>query len=355
MIGARLKQARIAAGLSLRQLAEKTDKYVSAQAIHKYELGKATPGSDVLLRLAKALCVRVEFFFRPASIEVKLGEPAFRKRSSASAKHLQAIRAKQKDWVEKYLEVESLFAANRFKVDFPNVRARHIRKLEDVELFARALRRVWKLGVDPIDNLTEVLEDRGVKVVMLEGQRDFDGLSCWANDKIAVIVVNKDKPTDRLRMSMAHELGHLLMDLSRNIDPEKAVRRFAGAFLVPEEAVRLELGSHRHKLNLYELQTLRHKYGMSVQAWIYRAGDLGIVSQSYVSSVFRAFHSSGIEKRELGKPLPTEKPMRFERLLIQAVDEELTSPARAAELLDVSLNEFRKRIRVEFSEAKIHS
>lgn len=349
MIGIRIKQARLAAGFSLRELADKTDNYISAQVIHKYELGKSMPGSDVLLKLAKALGVKMEYFFRPLAQNVSLSVPAYRKRANASAKHLQSVQAQAKDWVERYLEVESLFSANRvLKVSLPKEQDRSIRKMEDVEHLTKELRIDWKLGIDPIDHVTEVLEDRGVKVVMLEGDDDFDGLSCWANDDIPVIVVKKNQASDRLRFSIAHELGHLLMKVSSSVDPEKAADRFAGSFLVPEEAVRLELGELRNKLSSFELKSLREKYGMSIQAWIYRAKDVGVIADSYAVSVFKLLRKLGIHTREIGEQLPSEQPKRYKRLVIQAVEEGLLSPVRAAELLRISLNEFRNNIKGGF-------
>ena len=137
MIGDRIKQARISAGLSLRGLADISENYVSAQVIHKYELGKSTPGSDVLIELAKALGVKVEYFFRPDSVQVTLGEPAYRKRRAASSKNLQAMRAKAKEWVEKYLEVESLFPDSRFaQIRLPREEDRRIGAMGEVETLA---------------------------------------------------------------------------------------------------------------------------------------------------------------------------------------------------------------------------
>ena len=160
MVGQRIKQARIAAGLSLRQLADETDNYVSAQVIHKYELGKSAPGSDVLLRLAKALGVKVEFFFRPATSSATLSTPAFRKRSKTPAKELKSIRGKAKEWIEKYLELESLFPANRFTpFRRPKEGGSVIRHLDEIEEFAASLRKQWMLGTDPIEKLVEVLEE----------------------------------------------------------------------------------------------------------------------------------------------------------------------------------------------------
>ena len=348
MFGDRLKQARLAAGLSLRGLADKTDNYVSAQVIHKYELNKVTPGSDVLIKLSQALGVKMEFFFRPASAEVELSVPAYRKRATVSKKELDAIRVQSKDRVEKYLEVESLFP-NRFKSHVIPARLRvPVKHIEEIEERAKELRSHWHLGLDPIENVTEVLEDHGVKVVMLETDSKVDGLSCWANETIPVVVVNKrNQPSDRIRLSIAHELGHLLLESSNSIDQEKAAYRFAGAFLAPDEVAKRELGNNRTKINLYELKNLREKYGMSVQAWVHRLQDLQIISDSFAVQIFTDFRQRGIQKKEIGNPLPVESPKRFERLVIQAVEEGLISDSRGAELLDLSVNELRQRIQGE--------
>jgi Zn-dependent peptidase ImmA (M78 family)/DNA-binding XRE family transcriptional regulator len=350
MIGERIKQARISAILSLRQLAEMTGNYVSAQVIHKYEAGKATPGSDVLIHLAKALGVKVEYFFRPDSVQVTLGVPAYRKRVSVSAKHLQSMRAKAKEWVEKYLEVESLFPENRFpRLRLPDAARRAIKAMEDVEELAASLRKKWNLGLDPIENLTEVLEDLGAKIVTLEGKKDFDGLSCWANEKIPVILIKKGLTGDRQRSSLAHELGHLIMEVSPSVDAEKAAYRFSGAFLVPAEMVYRELGGQRHKIDLGELQMLKRKYGMSMQQWIYRAKDLSIISEGQASELFRTFRARGWNRIEPADQIPAEEPVRFKRLLLQAVTERLISPVRAAEILGQPFDAFRKSLQVEFA------
>jgi Zn-dependent peptidase ImmA (M78 family)/transcriptional regulator with XRE-family HTH domain len=350
MLGERIKQARIGKGLSLRGLSEKTGNYVSAQVIHKYELGKAMPGSDVLIHLAKALDVKVEYFFRPESVQVTLSAPAYRKRRAASSKHLQSMRAKAKELVERYLEVESFFPNDRFAgVKIPDPDRRMIKKIEDVESLAVGLRKLWVLGIDPIENLTEVLEDHGVKVVILEGEENFDGLSCWANDKIPVILIKKGLSGDRQRSSLAHELGHLIIHVSPNVDEEKAAFRFSGAFLVPEKVVYQELGRQRNTIDLGELVMLKKKYGMSMQQWIYRAKDLSIISESRAAELFRLFRAKGWHRIEPGFEVPSEKPERFHRLLLQAVSEGLISAVRAAEIAGQPFNEFRKGLQVEFA------
>lgn len=344
MIGDRIFQARTAAGLSLRQLAERMDRYVSAQVIHKYELGTSQPGSDVLIKLAKALGVKVEFFFRPETDQVVLSQPAFRRKATVSQKQRAAIQAKVRAQLERYLSIESLFPSHRFQsANFPSFAIDATNNLDHLEVVANDVRQLWSLGTDPIERLSEVLEDRGVKVVMLEIDFEIDGLSCWANDAIPVVLVKKNQPSDRLRLSMAHELGHLLLRGSDTVNIERAANRFAGAFLVPREAALRELGEHRSSFSLFELRSLREKYGMSVQAWIFRARDLGIISEHYFLQLFKHLKSSGLHKQEFGNDLPLDLPKRYERLVMQATEEGLISAAKGAEYLEISLNEYRKK------------
>ena len=348
MIGERIKQRRIALGLSLDDLAARTGNFVSKQAIHKYEQGVSTPGSDVLIKLAEALGVKFECFFRPQEQEIMLGEPAYRKHASASAKELKALNAKTQELLERYFFVESVISSNKsMSFSAPARASRKIRKTEDAERLSLALRKRWKLGIDPIENLTEIFEDHGVKVILLEGDDTFDGLSCWANESVPVIAIRRRIPGDRQRFNLAHELAHLLMDLWKDVDEEKAAHRFAGSFLVPAEAAFQELGRKRRHIDILELAMLKRKYGMSMQAWIYRALDLDIVSKSYASSLFALFRLNGWNKVEPGGQLPEEEPMRMERLVLRAASEGAVSPARAAQLLGKPLNEFRKRLGAE--------
>jgi transcriptional regulator with XRE-family HTH domain len=345
MIGERIKQSRIAAGLSMRELADRTGNYISAQVIHKYETGKSVPGSDVLIQLSQALGVKVEYFFRPDSVHVSLSAPAYRKRAALPQKALQSIQTRVAAQVERYLEMESLFPADRFApVVLPDAELRSIRSSKDVESLAESLRNLWQLGIDPIENLTEVLEDRGLKIILLSAEERFDGLSCWANETIPIIVAKTDLSGDRHRSNLAHELGHLMIEAAHGIDEEKAAKRFCGAFLAPAEAVYRELGRKRNTLDFAELKMLKKKYGMSMQQWIYRAKDLGIITESRAAGWFHLFRARNWHKCEPGAAVADERPVRFGMLALQAVAEGLISPARAAEFLGVPFDQFRKTL-----------
>jgi Zn-dependent peptidase ImmA (M78 family)/transcriptional regulator with XRE-family HTH domain len=347
LLGDRLQQARKARGWSLATLAEAARGIVTRQALYKYEKGLDTPRSEVLLALAHALGIAIDYFFRPSSSLVTLSELACRKRSGLGKRDLAAIRAQVKDRIERWLELESFFPPRRFaQFLYSPENLQAIERLEDVENLTKDIRSRLSLGLAPIENLTELLEDSGIKIFQWPGEEGkFDGFSCWANNDIPVIVVKAKLSGDRQRSSLAHELGHLVMKPVKGLDPEKAARRFSGAFLVPDVVARRELGAKRHKIEMSELLTLKRKYGMSIQQWIYRAKDLGIITNGYAASLFRCFRTQDWHKCEPGEQLPEETSSRLKRLAIQAVAEDLVSPARAAELSGISLGKLREEVR----------
>jgi Zn-dependent peptidase ImmA (M78 family)/DNA-binding XRE family transcriptional regulator len=343
----RLKSARRMQGLSMAELAARMGNRISKQAIGKYEKGLTLPNSENLIALAKTLKVNLDYFFRPATIDVTLGPPVYRKRKRLSQKSLASIREKMQDHVERYLQVESLFPPERFpKHRLPHAQTRQVNSFQDVEKLAVNLRNTWNLGLDPIDNLVQTLEDRHVIVVLLPDMDHFDGLSCWANESIPVVVSKRSEAGDRLRSTVAHELGHLLID-AHGIDEEKAAQRFAAAFLVPNMVAREELGSSRRHISGAELQQLKTKYGMSMQMWVYRAWDLGIISESHAREWFIHFRRIG-HHQEPGTHIKAEEPMRFQKLVFQALTEDLISESRAAEFLNWNIEQVRELMSGDF-------
>lgn len=332
-IGERIKSARIMAGQSQRDLASGAN--VSPMAISKYERDMDTPGSSVLIRLAKALGVKIEYFFRPTTIT--LSSPTYRRRASLPSEQKESILEHVQEWLERYLDIEVLLDKTpHFKVLQP----RHVETMNAIEDVALDLRKQWNLGLDSIKGIVEICEDRGIKVGLIDAPSDFDALTLWANGNTPVIVLRQDMPGDRQRFCLAHELGHLVLQPAEHIDEEKAAHRFAGAFLVPKPTVELELGMKRHALSMYELHMLKHKYGMSMQAWVYRAKDLGILADAVAAQMFKKFRQQKWYRQEPGDALPAEEPRRFNRLVIHALYEGIISEARAAELLGVPLSQF---------------
>jgi len=340
MIGDRIQQARKSAGLSMRALADKAG--ISAMAISKYENDQITPSSGVLLSLADALGVRVEYFFRTSKIQLK--EVEYRKHSKLPKKTLDQIEGDVIEQIERFLELEEFLPASpieAFKLpgDLP-----FVQNYDDIESVAQQIRDAWELGTNPIPDLIDTLEEKGIKVFQsnaLHGEK-FDGLAAQVNGT-PVIVIGKGWPGDRQRFTMAHELGHLVLAnrLAKDLDEEKAAHRFAGAFLAPASEVFKELGNKRNRLDPIELCILKQAYGLSMRAWIYRASDLGILNQVASRAMWDYFRERGWVKVEPGNAYPSEKPKLFMQLVFHACAEELISESKAAELLGKSISEFR--------------
>jgi Zn-dependent peptidase ImmA (M78 family)/DNA-binding XRE family transcriptional regulator len=342
MIGERIKQARKAAGLSLRALADRAG--VTAMAISKYEAGKSTPSSRVLLELSKALGVRTEYFFRPVKIELQ--EVKHRKHSRLPKKALEQIEGDVKEQLERFIELEELLPngpVQPFKL--PENLPAPITDLDQIETVARQLRHSWELGVDPIPVLTDMLEERGIKVFQSQAINDrFDGMAATV-DGIHVIVVGRGWPGDRQRFTLAHELGHLILNgrLAEGIEEEAAANRFAGAFLAPEDEVRKELGEKRSWLEPGELAVLKKAYGLSMQGWMHRAKDLGILADVHYIEMRKFFNSRGWHKKEPGEQYPQEQPQLFDQLVFRALGQDLISESKAAELMRMPVTEFQKK------------
>ena len=328
-LGERIRHARKRAGLSMRDLAAQVE--VSAQAISNYERGEDTPRAAVLLQLARVLQVSTEFFFRKT--EVQLTCPQYRKTSRFGVKDREAALERIREQLERYLDLESLFPPNRFGPLALTPRdVRPIRNIDAAEAIAAELRQRWELGTDPIEPLAEALEDRGIKVLLIEAPEGFDGLACWANGEIPVVVANANKPWDRQRFDLAHELGELILSPDPDVDRERAAHRFAGAFLVPREAVVRKLGPQRARLDLEELRLLKQEYGLSMQAWGRRALDTGVISATTYETLCKRFTALGLRRDEGTAHREPERARRFELLVYQAEAEGLITAVRAAAL-----------------------
>jgi len=343
MIGRRLKLSRSIAGLSLRDLSDKIQNLVSAQAIGRYERDEMMPGSKVLIALAQVLGVSVNYLVSEGLINLDGVE--FRKNGIISEKEEASIEAAVLSAVERYLEIEDIINAASQEWKQPQGFPFPVHEIADAESAALSLRAHWNLGSDPIPNLVEFLEEEGIKVLALSLTENVSGLVCKVHRRegsdVPVIILNKDDTGERQQFTLAHELGHLLLDLSEGVDEEKASNRFAGAFLMPADILRAEVGKHRHSISLGELFQLKKIFGVSVQSITYRCKDLGIIDNTLYQGLFEVFKEHGWRNPPYQEPLPVERvePSRFKRLCFRALAEDAVSEAKAAELLGISVRQ----------------
>ncbi len=263
---------------------------------------------------------------------------AFRTRKMLKRDEKQ-INAETKEWLERYLQIEKL-TGRPHVFDIPDGFPKTVASFEEAEEAAQDLRAVWDLGSGPIENLIYLLEDKGIKIGIISGITQFDALFTeYAGHK--VIVVKENLPRARQRFSIAHELGHCLLEVAGSLDKEKAMHRFAGAFLVPREKVLFELEETRHKLSIKELLILKEKYGLSMGAWLHRATDLEIITAENYLGILKFFIKKGWNRKEPGDdPAKGERPAMMEARVLRAHAEGIISTSKAAELLNQSIYTF---------------
>jgi Zn-dependent peptidase ImmA (M78 family) len=296
--------------------------------LSKYERGGSTPKATVLRGLSKVLGLESSYFLEVPSIAVRW--LAFRKRERMGKKRQERVKAVAESQVEVHLTLRRALEPVQDEPQPPRV---PVRELEDAEKAAQALRDYWRLGDQPIASVTAAIEDGGGVVVESGGEDDlFDGLSGWANETVPVVVVSSAVSDDRRRFSLAHELGHLFMRIEDQVDArtaEKMAHSFAAAFLVTAATVRRELGTRRRHLDFRELAVLKQKHGLSMQAWIFRAADLGIIEQAHARSLLAKMSARGWRRQEPVEFNGEERPRKLQQLTVRALAEGLLSNAQA--------------------------
>ncbi len=352
MLGNRIQRARKALGLSLRDLAEQIA--LSHAAIKKYEDNEVIPSSDILIKLANALHVRVEYFFRPERFTLK--NIQYRKHADMPERHLEEITAKILDQVERRVELESLFPTAPVQAFVVKNLPKIVNHIEEIEKLADQVRNQWSLGFDPIPDLIDIFEERGIKVFEIDNEQypKIDGLYAEVNG-MPVVVMGDHRPGDRQRFTLAHELGHLLLDkrLAAGLDIENCCNRFAGAFLLPKSSLINILGEHRNSIEPQELNLLKQEYGISMTSILHRAEEIGIISNNLYRQLRGEFNERGWSKKEPGKRYPKERMHIFEQMIFHALAEEYIGESKAAELMNMPLESFRS-LRAMESQDVVH-
>ena len=333
MEAARLKTIRTARGLSLEELSAAMGGLVTKQALSKYERGASAPTPRVLVALAQALGVKAIDLAVPPTVGVRV--VAFRKRSSFPRGTQHALESQVILQLERRTELQEI-VGQRCAGDVP-LHAYAASNLDDAEQAAERLRDQWELGRDPLEQMVDVLEEHCFHVVGVDASERFDGMSAVAEvggQPVAVAVVTRNGVCrERQRLSLGHELGHLVLAPSDGVDEEKAAYRFGAAFLAPRETLVRDVGRRRTDITSEELFILKQRYGMRLAALMYRLRDLGVISDRYAQDWWRYISSMGWRKEE-PRETPPEQPRWLTQSTLRAFSEGLISQADAEALLE---------------------
>lgn len=335
----RLVNARKIRCMSQRELCNSVDGKVSPTAIAKYEKGLMMPSSDVLIVLSNALNMKLDYFFRPYTIDIDPSKFEFRKKSSLGSKKVESIKHLVCSEIEKYLEIEAILGiTSKFCLDYSNT---IVEGENEAKLLALRLRNDLNIGSDAIVSAVDLLESVGVKIIEIDHDSSFSG-TCNEAGGLPVIVVNKNMCSERKRLTIFHELGHLLMHCADGVDQEKMCNVFANEVLIPSDKFKNLIGESRHDISLVELQAIQREYGISVDALMVKAAQLNVITDRRFTSYHKKKNALPTFKEAVEQSLyPMEHTFRFERLVYRALASEVISYSKAAALLEKSVNEVR--------------
>lgn len=332
MIDQRLKQLRLARGFSLEGLAAAMGGIVSKQALSKYERGVTQPKPLVLNKIATALGVKAAYLYTEPSMQVEF--VAYRKGSGLPKKEQARVESLVYQTLDDRMRIQDLIG-QASGTNLP-IKSYSINSLEKAEDAAEDLRQKWNLGLDPIYSVTDILEENLVHVLEIETGDRFDGISAVAyqdgNVNSAVVVSRRGIPGERQRLNLAHELGHIVLDVHDNVDEEKAAFRFGGAFLAPAKSIKKEAGEHRSFIRGDELLLMKRKFGMSAQALLYRLRDLAIINNSTYKTWCININRMGWRRHEPAE-MPPEKPSWLQQSVLRALGEGLISKEDAEPII----------------------
>ncbi len=333
--------------LSMDALCEKMGNAVSKQAISKYEKGLSLPGSQILILLSQALDVKPDYFFRESQLAISNLE--FRKKSKIGTKEVEAIKEEIRDIIERYLEIEELW---NYPPSFESpVKDILVSSEEDVYKVVERLKMEWKIGDDGILSVTDLMESKNIKIVEIEVNTSFDGLSGYINGNKAMpfVVINKAFDVERQRFTGLHELGHLVMNFSEDIEHneiEHLCHLFASEMLISRDSFLEILGTSRHEISLRELKALQNIYGISVDALMFKAKFLNVIPESrYIS--FRIKKNKSPYFKEAVEDTSyrgVEESTRFTRLVYKALASDMISCSKAAVLLNEPMDDVLEKL-----------
>lgn len=324
--GDRLKKARLYRGLTVEELAEKIE--VSKQTVSQYENDKITPAFEKMMLISKELQFPHDYFIQENSFKIECGSTYFR----------SLLKTNKKYRIEQIMKIEHLgviYSILKQYVEFPKINLPESREYESPSDAANMLRNHWKLGNEPLNDIVRVVEENGLIVTMYQSSTDdIDAFSQYfeiQNEDIFIIALSKNKDTAaRTHFDISHEIGHILLhEWSEDIESltreqfkvrEKEANEFAASFLLPEEPFAKDVSAYPNDLEYYV--QLKKKWKVSIAAMLYRACDLGAISQNQYQYMIRIMQNRKWRKNEpLDNILQTYKPS----LLKDAIDVLLTN------------------------------
>lgn len=354
----RLTEARDFKGLKMTDLASLVG--VTRQAISGFEAGIHVPSSETLSRIATVLGFSREFFIDNEEYSTELIGPLFFRSNQTTKKRSRASSKIQAQWTARAFEkIEAKLTLPDVKLPSFDIYDFETLNDDEIEEIAIQTRNFFGLGLGPISNMTLLLENNGIPVVFSNSSDKVHGFSFGTNTGRKFIVIDNKSSGCRTRFSIAHELGHLILHKTLDVDfltdkelfklVEKQADLFASAFLMPLKSFSSEFYSSK----LDALQRMKKRWKTSLAAIGMRAKQLRLINDNQMGYIWRQL-ASYRKIEPLDNVILPEQPSYmktalglledhnillksdFVRLLKLPIDE-------VAQIFNVSINELREK------------
>jgi len=216
----------------------------------------------------------------------------------------------------------------------------------EVSEIAKVVRKRWNIKRGPIPDVTKILEDAGIVIISFDfGTPLIDAFCQHGGDGLPpIIFINSSLTKDRLRYSLSHELGHLVMHDIPNPQQEDQANLFASEFLMPKEDIKDDL----YELKLTKFMELKLHWGASMQAIIYRAWQIGKLSDRQMKYFFIEISKRGWRKIEpVDVPHLKESPSTLKALIDIHVRQLSYTEEEIAEMIGLNPQDFSSWFPVE--------
>lgn len=321
-VGENLRTARLYRNLTIKELSDRVK--VSIQAISQYERGDIAPKANTLYEIVKALKFPKDYFFTEIKKTEIVNNTFFRALFTSKKTDLETQRIKTR-YVFRIYNVLNEYL-NLPILELPDTK---MLKNKTPKETAILLRRFWKLGMEPINDIVSLLEGKGIIVSSFLTESisidAFTQVYTISNEKqFCVILGNNKKSYVRRNFDAAHELGHILLhselhditefERSENKEIEKQANEFAANFLLPDDAFYDDL-INPTKIDSYI--KLKAKWKVSIAAMIVRAKDLGRINNKDYQNLYKSLSYKGWRKNE---PYDNEWKIQRPQLFKKAID-----------------------------------
>jgi Zn-dependent peptidase ImmA (M78 family)/transcriptional regulator with XRE-family HTH domain len=330
--------ARQARGLTQAELVERLPDFTQSK-LSKLESGLQKASEEDIAVFARALGFGPRFFYH-----------RFYRRAEPPTFHRKRQKLLDSQWTQIYARAEINRICLSLMPDSVNLApSRKPLPFCDPDEFngkidkiAATVRQTWLLPRGPIDDLTRAIESAGIIVATFDfGTNLIDGFSQPANENLPpLIFLNTRQPKDRLRFSLAHELGHLAMHRAPKPDMEDEANAFASALLMPEDDIQNDF----YTFSIEHFAMLKLKWKCSVASIVRRARDLDILSE-------RSYRTYNIQLSKLGwkqeEGYPITENIENPRILRQLVSAHLSqleyTPSDLGELFGLSEEDVKEQ------------